>query len=396
MFIPSIRYGFVRARQLEGTYPGDPKLGAWPITSNRTLFGWGQVGEDEWSYFRGQDEFAAPEPPGLDESAKRHRVHHYQRIRNSSEARAILERNGKILTRLSKGHPLGQVGRPLEVKVAFEITQDFLKAPRGLIVNPPAGSPVIGAHAVPLIGYSRSQKWFEFGVLWSGWGDNQRGYMPLEFFDKCMIDSWCIDLSSPSLPKIPGIGELRWDVPDPLGDRFHALELYDGDADERMAWSFAVRRGACLDIEEFYVRPAYRLRGYGTRLTGMVLDLAERKGLSLRGWIAFADCEEANRPALASILSKLGLNIRRSGVRWAAYRAAPSKRKEIVFDSIGVPPRPAYAKNSSSIAASRSRPAENEQKVISYEGQLTDEALCEVADALFCSLDAEEAADGRS
>ena len=29
----SRRYGFVRSRQLEGTFPGDPKTGVWPITS---------------------------------------------------------------------------------------------------------------------------------------------------------------------------------------------------------------------------------------------------------------------------------------------------------------------------------------------------------------------------
>jgi GNAT superfamily N-acetyltransferase len=394
MFIPSIRYGFIRGRQLEGTYPGDPKLGVWAITHNRTLFGWGQVGEDEWPYF-GKGEFVAAEPPGLDESAKRHRVHHYQRIRNSLEARAILERNGKIRARLSKGHPSGKPDRPLEVKVSFEITQHFLHAPRGLVDNPPAGSHVIGVHAVPLLGYSRTQDWFEFFNLWAGWGDNQRGYMPLDFFDNWMIDSWYIDMASSSLPNAPGTHELRWDVPDPFGDRLHGLEIYDGDGDERIAWSFAVRRGGYLDIEEFYVRPAYRRRGHGTRLTEMVRELSESEGLPLRVWIPYADCEEANRPALASILSKLSLNVRRSGVRWAAYRATPSKRKVIVFDPIDVPPRPAFAKSSMPAAASPSGPAENAQEMASYGDPLTDDALSEIADALFCALDAEEGPDAQ-
>jgi GNAT superfamily N-acetyltransferase len=394
MFIPSMRYGFIRGRQLEGTYPGDPKLGVWPITHNRTQFGWGQVAESEWPYYR-NGEFVAPEPPGLDESAKRHRVHHYQRIRNSSEARTILERKGRIMSQIRKGRPPSKVGSSLEVKVAFEITQQFLHAPRGLIENPPADSHVIGAHAVPLLGYSRTQDWFEFLTLWSGRGDNQRGYMPLDFFDNWMIDSWYIDKSSPRLPKGPSIHELRWDVPDLLGDRLHGLEIYDGGTDERIAWSFAVHRGGYLDIEEFYVRPAYRGRGNGTRMTEMVKELSQREGLPLRAWIPYADCEESNRPALTRILSKLGLNVRRSGVRWAAYRATPSKRKEIVFDPIDVPSRPAHAKSSSPAAPSRSGPEENAHEMVSYEGPVTDEALCEIADALFCALDAEEAADGR-
>ncbi|MGC8638338.1 MAG: GNAT family N-acetyltransferase [Isosphaeraceae bacterium] len=394
MFIPSIRYGFIRARQLEGSYPGDPKLGVWPITHNRTLFGWGQVDEDEWPYPR-KDEFVAPEPPGLDESAKRHRVHHYQRIRSSSEARSILERKGKIEARLSNGHSPREVDRPLEVKVAFEITEEFLHAPRGLINNPPAGSQVIGVHAVPLLGYSRSQHWFEFHTLWAGWGDNQRGYMPLDFFDNWMTDSWCIDKSSPDLPNVPGIHELRWEAPDPLGDQLYGLELYDGDADERMAWSFAVHRGGHLDIEEFYVKPAYRRRGHGSRLSEMVRELSEKIGFPLRAWIPYADCEQTNRPALTSILAKLRLNVRRSGVRWAAYRATPSKRKDIIFDPIDVPPRPAFAKKSWPVATAGSVPAKGEQGAVSYGGPLTDEALCAIADALFCALDAEEAVDGQ-
>src|SRR5262249_34450768 len=137
----------------EGTYPGDQKLGVWPITLNRTQFGRGQVAESEWPYFR-NGEFVAPEPPGLDESAKRHRVHHYQRIRHSSEARTILKRNDRIMGQIRKGRPPSRVGSPLEVKVAFEITQQFLRAPRGLIENPPADSHVLGTHAVPLLGYS--------------------------------------------------------------------------------------------------------------------------------------------------------------------------------------------------------------------------------------------------
>ena len=312
MFIPSIRYSFIRGRQLEGTYPGDPSLGVWPVTYNRTIFGWGQVAEDEWPYFR-KGEFVAPEPPDLDVSAKRHRAHHYQRIRSSSEARLILEGNRKIRDRPSNGNPLRELDRPLEVKAAFEITEEFLHAPRGLINNPPAGSHVVGVHAVPLLGYSHSQHWFEFFTPWSGWGDNQRGYMPLDFFDNWMTDSWCIDMSSPSLPNAPGNHELRWESPDPLGDHLYGLELFDGDADERMAWSFIVHRGGHLDIEELYVRPSYRHRGHGTRLSEMVRELSEQKGLPLRAWIPHADCDQANRPALTSILTKLRLNVHIAG-----------------------------------------------------------------------------------
>ena len=395
MFVSSRRYDFVRGRQLEGTYPGDPNEGTWPITHYRTRFGWGQVSENEWPYFRNND-FLDPEPPGLDQSAKRRRAHHYQRIRNSSEARTILERNSKILSMLSRGRSPTQVGYPLEAKVAFEIIPQFLHAHQGLINTPSPNSTVIGAHAVPLIDYSRTQNWFEFVNSWGPrWGDHGHGYMPLEFFDEWMIDSWCVDESPLRLPQTAGIHELRWDAPDPLGDRLYGLEIYDGNVDERIGWSFAVHRGEHLDVEEFYVKPAYRRQGYGTRLTGAVIKLSQEMDLPLRAWIPFADCEAANRPAVASIMLKLGLNLRRSGVRWAAYRAAPSKRRNIVFDPIDVPPRPAYATSGSAIAVPENGFIRQASEITSYEGALTEEAMVEIANDLFCALDAEEEMDGQ-
>ena len=72
-------------------------------------------------------------------------------------------------------------------------------------------------------------------------------------------------------------------------------------------------------------------------------------------------------------------------MRWAAYQATPSKRKAIVFDPIDIPERPAYAKNSSPVATARSASAEGAQDAVSEGGPLTDEALCEIADALFCA-----------
>lgn len=394
MFVSSVRYSYIRARQLEGTYPGDPKEGVWPINSNRILYGWGMVAESEWPYFR-KDDFLGPEPPGLDQSAKRRRVRHYQRIRNSSEARVLLNRNSRVLSKLERGRTPARLGERLEIKVAFEITPEFVNAPRGLVISPPPDSPILGAHGVPLIGYSRSQDWFEFFNPWGpSWGDKGRGHMPADFFDAWMIDSWAIDLRSAPLPETAGIHELQWEIPDPLGDQLSGFEIYDADADERIGWSFAVHRGEHLDIEELYVKPAYRRRGYGIRLAEMVRKVSQARDLPLRSWIPYADYAETNRPALAIIMLKLGLNLRRSGVRWAAYRAAPSKRTKIVFDQITVPPRPAYARSAFPVTSPASSSSGRSNEIVPYEGKLTEEALADIADALFCDLDAEEAADG--
>ena len=62
----SVRYGFIRARQLEGTYPGDPKEGIWGISANRVYFGWGMLDENEWPNCNADaTDFLDQEPPGL-------------------------------------------------------------------------------------------------------------------------------------------------------------------------------------------------------------------------------------------------------------------------------------------------------------------------------------------
>jgi len=80
-------YGFVRARQLEGTYPGDKSTGTWSITPLRVLCGWGAVTEDEWP---SPSDWPPNEPPELDAKAKARRLHHYQRVRSVGECCVVL------------------------------------------------------------------------------------------------------------------------------------------------------------------------------------------------------------------------------------------------------------------------------------------------------------------
>jgi GNAT superfamily N-acetyltransferase len=369
-------------------------MGVWGITTNRVRFGWGSVTEQEWPYANaGTTDFLDPEPPGLDQSAKRHRIHHYERVRNSAEVRKILAHNKKSLSKLRKdpsfNPPTGQFH---EMQFAFEVTREFLTAPRGLISVPSPESPVVGTHCVALLGYSRSQGWFEFHNNWGvDWGNNGQGYMPSRFVDEWMTESWAVDMSAATFPECSSIEELRWDVAVPLGRRLYGLEIYDGSTDERIGWSFLVDREGHLDIEELYVRPAYRRMGFGSRLAGMLLDLAREHGHTLRAWIPFVDCQEANRPALARTILKLGLNVRRSGVPWAAYLALPSKRTKVTFDDIRIPQAPAYSKSASRYSD------EGTPRFVGHsgdpldQGALPDDALSEIAESLFLALDAEEA-----
>jgi hypothetical protein len=176
----SVRYGFIRARQLEGTYPGDPKEGVWDISANRVYFGWGMVDENKWPNCNADaTDFLDQEPPGLDRVAKRHQIHHYERLRSSADAHAILK-HSKINSSMLHGKQTPRrAGEILGAQLAFEVTREFVEAPRGHVTTPAPDAVVLGTHSVYLLEYSDKQNWLEFINSWGpGWGDNGRVLFP--------------------------------------------------------------------------------------------------------------------------------------------------------------------------------------------------------------------------
>jgi hypothetical protein len=86
VFRMSIRYGFVRARQLEGTFPGDKATGTWPITGERISYGWGNPPEESWPY---SSDWPPEEPPDIDLIATKYRFYWpYRRVRTIEECKS--------------------------------------------------------------------------------------------------------------------------------------------------------------------------------------------------------------------------------------------------------------------------------------------------------------------
>jgi hypothetical protein len=84
-FRMSARYGFVRARQLEGTFPGDKATGTWPITGQRVFYGWGSPPEESWPY---SSDWPPEEPPDIELIAKKYRHYwQYRRVRTIAECK---------------------------------------------------------------------------------------------------------------------------------------------------------------------------------------------------------------------------------------------------------------------------------------------------------------------
>jgi GNAT superfamily N-acetyltransferase len=304
----SRRYGFVRARQLEGTFPGDKRTGTWPITMLRVHYGWGAPPEESWPYKSG---WPPVEPPGIDLVAKQYRSGPYRRVRTIAECRRSL---------ISEG-PLG---------VSLDITDKWANPPEGRIPAPSVRDIHLTTHYVMLAGYDAARDEFKFINSWgTRWGDRGCGYITGQALEATWWEAWKnIHSSLPRRPLMsprPHLTTSTFEAPD--GSTLHWLEVI-GQDDERLAWASAVEDGANLEVEELFVRPAYRNLGYGRKLMRSVHEMAEARRLSFRLWVSFADTAPLHLFLIKSLAEKVGLSIQPSGVRWAPFVVAPARDQE--------------------------------------------------------------------
>jgi GNAT superfamily N-acetyltransferase len=316
----SALYGFVRGRQLEGTYPADPTIGIWPETALRVGYGWGCVPEHDWPYVESRN-WPPTEPPNLDMMAKQFRLTCYQRIRSLEECKLAL--------------------RKCPILAAFEITNQWRNAKNGVIEVPKPNAEIIGSHAISVIGYDNQTRSIHIRNSWGEkWGDHGYGWLPYEYFEPHLVSAWVTYVN----PKRwvgksrPGIIGLNWTLDSILGGKVHVIEFCDFPNNERIGWCFAIPRDRWLDVEEFFVRPPYRRLGYGRRMGEQLSRLSSQLSLPLRLWIGHADANTNNRMALNQVVQYLGLNLIESEVRWASYSA---KQEEPSNEHVH-PRRPSY------------------------------------------------------
>lgn len=334
----SSTYNFVRSRQLEGTIAEDPETGIWPITSQRIGYGWGWVKIKDWPEVMHDGHWPLNEPEGLDCIAKKMRCGVYQRVRSLEDCMQALAALRFPLT-------------------SFQITEDWFRAEKGAIPDPNPDDKRIGSHLVDLLRFDEHERTITFVNSWgTEWGDEGYGTLSYDYFETQSIETWIQSLNSPtkklaeetarisglSMPGATGVYELIWGIRDILRDEvIHACEVYDLANDERIGWAFAVPRDGFLDVEELFVRPLYRRHGYAKRLANLLLERSESLKLPLRLWVSYADCGAENRPALDGVLKNLGLSLKNSPYRWAAYVAVNGSPAAQPLNPIIIPERPA-------------------------------------------------------
>lgn len=316
-------YLHFRGRQLEGTFSDAPDIGIWPISAARISRGWGNASLAEWPYITDPSDWPPPEPEGIDSLAKARRINFYQRVRSADECcKAILNL--------------------IPVCASFDVTALWFNAPNGVISLPPSSEPIIAGHCVSIVGADVEKKLLIFANSWgSDWGENGLGTMPFEYFDRYMTEAWALSgyREKPPIENYtPGIQYLNWGQKTFAGAAFHAMEVYDYSRDERIGWAFAIERDDWLDVEELFVKPAFRRQGYGSRLLVMIAELKGLLQRPVRFWMPHSDWSPANREVAARFFARIGLTTQPSGVRWASSLVAEGDSVPPIDAGIAVPP----------------------------------------------------------
>jgi GNAT superfamily N-acetyltransferase len=302
-------YNVVRSCQLEGTYNADKEPnGGWPISGLRVSRGWGNVLESDWPMSVGDVPWPIPEPPpGVDEKAKRLRLHHYQRVRSLSQCLKIL-------------------GHECPVGITLEITDQWSDAENGIIMLPGSKEEIVAVHCITVVGFDLRLSALTFVNSWGKeWGNHGFGYLSFQYFEDHVIDAWASYGIGVRAPWFNGktADYFSWVWPDPLGhsglggDLLMGFDFYDGKNDDRLGWAFVVRRDGYLDVEELFVKPTHRRKGIGTRLIDGILELAEKERRRVRMWVPHGDWNAESISVLERVSAKLGLTLFDTNERWA-------------------------------------------------------------------------------
>jgi GNAT superfamily N-acetyltransferase len=246
------------------------------------------------------------EPPNLDQLAKKHRRNRYIRIRSAADCAKGLASNIGV------------------VQASFDIVgDDWSNAPDGCIPFPEEGVTPEAAHTVAVVIVDEENQIFAFPNTWGvEWGNRGWGYMPYEYFDEFVTDAWFLDaMKDPAPPLQSGITFLDWMYHDVFGRTNIVIEVNDWDRDERIGWCFVVEIGTVFEVEEFFVMPAYRRKGYGTGLMRTLLKAGEIFNRSILFWISHPDWNDNQRPVTQAFLQKFGFAISGRDVRWASAKA---------------------------------------------------------------------------
>jgi GNAT superfamily N-acetyltransferase len=301
---PSVMYNMVRSRQLEGTYNDDIKIGVWVVSSLRIMRGLGCPLEEQWPFDGDPKRWPPKEPENIDAYAKENRIFAYQRVKSLEQCKYSLASDVPLL-------------------YATKVYKSWHNAPHGVIPMPKDNDVSIGSHCVCIVGYNDNTKLLTFANSWgTAWGDSGYGYLPYDYFQSNILESWLI-IHHNGLSKKEHKNDTliyEWGIPAVLNGFLHGIEIRDESHDDRKGWAFAIINGEYLDVEELFVMPKYRRHGDGSKMLDCFVKLSHFLSKRFRMWVPFADICPDNVEILRHMMGKRGLVIQPSETNWACYQ----------------------------------------------------------------------------
>lgn len=244
---------------------------------------------------------AGEAPPDPDSLGPRERLHHYYRVLSAAD---LIDACGEAAA-----------------LVALEVTEDWHKPLNGIVSPIPDHAITLGTHCVAIAGYQGQQALFVFPNSWGEeWGHGGLGAISPRDVDRFMVEGNAIvGLGvGPKVEAKSGKVILLWKS-SAGRKQVHGRELVDAATGERLAWSFLVRRGNYLDIDELFVWPTHRQQGYGSLLAQLAVEAAQEMKCELRALVGFVDSYPLDRERLSKLLDRMGLALQPSEHRSLAY-----------------------------------------------------------------------------
>lgn len=305
----------MRARQLDGTLSEGPRVGTYMITAERISAGWGAVSEKRCPEPRRGAPWPPTVPDVLDTVAKFNRAYLHYRVRNLDD----LKRS------VTNPH------FPLDLPVISIPIHPGWRAPEYGIIQLPREFPVLSDyHAVQIVGYDDGTQLLKFWNNWGPqWGVSGYGFLPYEYFNKFCNDAWA-RMWEPQLMSSrrnyidhqfiiePGA------IPNPLGNLSFVINIWQPQSDVRVAWCCATIREGWFEVEDFFIHPNYKSEErHLITLAAETFRAPIHNQLPVRFWIPDADThyKGSNFDVTNKLVHLLGLRVRRSGVKWAPFRA---------------------------------------------------------------------------
>lgn len=300
-FMPNGEFGWRLARKVEGFSEDDDLGGCWGANLWRMITTHGELGA--WETFKKLSDLSQP------------------KIAEAACAKLLLYRR-----LVDADEVIESVNCGLDTRVAFEVGSEWYDPPNGDVRFEENDWKPLSSHAVPLDRFEPGIQRFVFRNSWGAdWGRHDVlsglqalgcGSVSKDLMDARVVEAWQgfgfgFDLQ---LETDSGLTEVEWKWQPSRKIQIHVREIRDGG--ERIAWSFCVRRNGRLDVDEFYVVPEHRRKGFARVLVNSVKRLAAKLGCDIRLNISFADTENDTIWGPQILARLFGLKITNSPTRY--------------------------------------------------------------------------------